>query len=239
MLSRGYTGRLPGAVYVGDHDGGRLVDGHDAPVRRTPRGPRCPVGAAMTASLRVSGLAFAYPDGYQALFGVDLEIERGERVALLGPNGAGKTTLVLHLNGLLSGGVGTVEVAGLPVREGELPGDPPTRRSRVPGSRRPALHAHGPRRCRVRPGQHGAVRRRAGPARQGGTRTGGHGRLRRSAAAPPVLRPAPTRRGGDRARHEAGDPRARRAVEQPRPGQPARAGRHPAQPGHHGADGHA
>ncbi|MFD4635152.1 energy-coupling factor ABC transporter ATP-binding protein [Streptomyces sp. NPDC058284] len=66
-------------------------------------------------SLEVSGLAFAYPDGHQALFGVDMTIGRGERVALLGPNGAGKTTLVLHLNGILTGGAGTVTVAGLPV----------------------------------------------------------------------------------------------------------------------------
>ncbi|MGP3735337.1 energy-coupling factor ABC transporter ATP-binding protein [Streptomyces sp. GDS52] len=70
---------------------------------------------AVTASLEVSGLAFAYPDGRQALFGVDFSLARGERVALLGPNGAGKTTLVLHLNGILSGGTGTVTVAGLPV----------------------------------------------------------------------------------------------------------------------------
>ncbi|BCM67445.1 putative cobalt ABC transporter ATP-binding protein [Streptomyces sp. EAS-AB2608] len=70
---------------------------------------------AVPASLEVSGLAFAYPDGHQALFGVDFSLARGERVALLGPNGAGKTTLVLHLNGILSGGTGTVTVAGLPV----------------------------------------------------------------------------------------------------------------------------
>jgi cobalt/nickel transport system ATP-binding protein len=73
------------------------------------------MGPVSTASLEVSGLAFAYPDGHQALFGVDFSLARGERVALLGPNGAGKTTLVLHLNGILSGGVGTVKVAGLPV----------------------------------------------------------------------------------------------------------------------------
>ncbi len=69
----------------------------------------------MTASLVVHGLAFAYPDGHQALYGVDLTVARGERVAVLGPNGAGKTTLVLHLNGILGGGRGTVAVAGLPV----------------------------------------------------------------------------------------------------------------------------
>ena len=65
--------------------------------------------------LDVRGLAHAYPDGHQALFGVDLHVHRGERVALLGPNGAGKTTLVLHLNGILTAGAGTVEVSGLPV----------------------------------------------------------------------------------------------------------------------------
>lgn len=68
----------------------------------------------MTPSLRLRDLAFAYPDGHQALHGVDLVVERGERVALLGPNGAGKTTLVLHLNGILTG-EGSVEVGGLPV----------------------------------------------------------------------------------------------------------------------------
>ncbi|RZU32741.1 energy-coupling factor ABC transporter ATP-binding protein [Blastococcus saxobsidens] len=71
-------------------------------------------------SLLVEDLAFAYPDGHQALFGVDLRIERGERVALLGPNGAGKTTLVLHLNGILRAGRGRVTVAGLPVEKRSL-----------------------------------------------------------------------------------------------------------------------
>ena len=65
--------------------------------------------------LDVRGLAHAYPDGTQALFGVDLHVHKGERVALLGPNGAGKTTLVLHLNGILTAGAGTVSVSGMPV----------------------------------------------------------------------------------------------------------------------------
>jgi cobalt/nickel transport system ATP-binding protein len=70
--------------------------------------------------LDVRALAFAYPDGRQALYGVDLTVHRGERIAILGPNGAGKTTLVLHLNGTLSGGSGTVAVDGLKVEKANL-----------------------------------------------------------------------------------------------------------------------
>ncbi|MQA82559.1 MAG: ATP-binding cassette domain-containing protein [Streptosporangiales bacterium] len=71
-------------------------------------------------TLHVRGLGFAYPDGHQALYDVDLTVRPGERVALLGPNGAGKTTLVLHLNGVLSGGVGEVRVGDLPVTKEHL-----------------------------------------------------------------------------------------------------------------------
>ena len=71
-------------------------------------------------ALEVDGVAYAYPDGHQALYGVSLRIGRGERVALLGPNGAGKTTLVLQCNGVLLPGAGRVTVAGLPVAAGHL-----------------------------------------------------------------------------------------------------------------------
>ena len=73
-----------------------------------------------TPVLDVQGLAFAYPDGHQALYGVDLHVHQGERVALLGPNGAGKTTLVLHLNGILPAGAGQVSVSGLRVEKRNL-----------------------------------------------------------------------------------------------------------------------
>jgi len=66
-----------------------------------------------TPSLLIEGLAFAYPDGHQALFGVNLKVSQGEFVAILGPNGAGKTTLVLHLNGIHPTSVGKVSIAGM------------------------------------------------------------------------------------------------------------------------------
>ena len=61
--------------------------------------------------VEVRGLRYRYPDGTQALNGVDFHLDSGECVALLGANGSGKTTFVLHLSGLLRG-QGTVEVRG-------------------------------------------------------------------------------------------------------------------------------
>lgn len=77
-------------------------------------------------TVEVEGLTFAYPDGRQVLFGVDFQLDAGERVALLGPNGAGKTTLVMHLNGLLGAvaggyGSGSVRIGRLRLDAGTVP----------------------------------------------------------------------------------------------------------------------
>lgn len=69
----------------------------------------------MKPAIEVSGLSYTYPDGQRALHGIDLCVERGERIALLGPNGAGKTTLILHLNGIIGALTGRVEIGGLEV----------------------------------------------------------------------------------------------------------------------------
>lgn len=73
-----------------------------------------------TPVVELRALHHAYPDGYEALRGVDLHVHPGERVALLGPNGAGKTTLVLHLNGVLRPDSGSVTISGLPVEQESL-----------------------------------------------------------------------------------------------------------------------
>jgi len=67
----------------------------------------------------VRGLRYRYPDGTQALDGVDFDLSAGECVALLGANGSGKTTFVLHLNGLLQG-EGSIEICGLPLKKSTL-----------------------------------------------------------------------------------------------------------------------
>ena len=63
-------------------------------------------------SLLINNLAFAYPDGNQALYGVNLRVEKGERVALLGPNGAGKTTVLNMITGILKPSRGNASIYG-------------------------------------------------------------------------------------------------------------------------------
>jgi energy-coupling factor transport system ATP-binding protein len=66
----------------------------------------------MSIPVALEGVSFQYPDGTQALRGVDLLIHPGERLALVGQNGSGKSTLVRHLNGLLRPTSGRVLIDG-------------------------------------------------------------------------------------------------------------------------------
>jgi cobalt/nickel transport system ATP-binding protein len=68
-----------------------------------------------TPVAELSAVRHRYPDGTEALRGVDLTVREGRSLALLGPNGAGKSTLLLHLNGILRPSEGSVRLDGVEV----------------------------------------------------------------------------------------------------------------------------
>jgi ABC-2 type transport system ATP-binding protein len=66
----------------------------------------------MAPIVSVQKLTKTYGNGFQALKGVNLEIEEREILALLGPNGAGKTTLISIICGIVNPSTGKVLVGG-------------------------------------------------------------------------------------------------------------------------------
>ncbi|WIH04568.1 ABC transporter ATP-binding protein [Xanthomonas translucens pv. graminis] len=66
----------------------------------------------MPPIISIQQLTKTYAGGFQALKGIDLDIQRGEIFALLGPNGAGKTTLISVVCGLVTPSSGTVLADG-------------------------------------------------------------------------------------------------------------------------------
>jgi branched-chain amino acid transport system ATP-binding protein len=68
----------------------------------------------MTALLSTHALVARYGD-FQALYGIDFEMEAGEVVALIGANGAGKSTLLKSIMGMLRVAPDMVRLEGQPV----------------------------------------------------------------------------------------------------------------------------
>ena len=64
--------------------------------------------------LTVKALTAHYGD-FQALFGVDMELDTGETVAIVGANGAGKTTLMRAISGVLGSAPDQVVFDGEPI----------------------------------------------------------------------------------------------------------------------------
>jgi cobalt/nickel transport system ATP-binding protein len=95
-------------AHVHDHrDGG--------PEHHHAHDPGPEIGLAEPASIEIEHLHFQYPDGFEALHGVDLLVTAGEKLAIVGPNGAGKSTLLLHLNGVHEPSHGVVRIGGMVV----------------------------------------------------------------------------------------------------------------------------
>jgi len=67
--------------------------------------------------VEVKGLWFAYPNGREALRGINLSVNTGEFLAVLGENAAGKTTLLKNLAGLLKPNRGKVTIMGCDTRQ--------------------------------------------------------------------------------------------------------------------------
>ncbi len=70
--------------------------------------------------ISVESLQFVYPNGNEALRGVDLSIQDGEFLAVMGENGAGKTTLVKTFNGLLRPTQGRILVDGVDTKKSSV-----------------------------------------------------------------------------------------------------------------------
>jgi ABC-type lipoprotein export system ATPase subunit len=77
--------------------------------------PQATSGSTLAACRRLTVAHGSGEARVVALDGVDLELERGEKVALWGPSGSGKTTLLHALGGLVEPTDGVVVWAGEPL----------------------------------------------------------------------------------------------------------------------------
>ena len=71
----------------------------------------------MPAALEISSLQKTYANGFEALKGIDLNVEEGDFYALLGPNGAGKSTTIGIISSLVSKSGGNVRICGIDIEE--------------------------------------------------------------------------------------------------------------------------
>lgn len=66
----------------------------------------------MSTILEAKDLYYNYPDGTEAIRGINFKVEEGQMISILGPNGAGKSTFFLHFNGIIEPTSGEIIIDG-------------------------------------------------------------------------------------------------------------------------------
>jgi ABC-type sugar transport system ATPase subunit len=89
------------------------------------------------ASIRLRGLRKTYPDGEEAVRGLDLDVADGELLVLVGPSGCGKTSTLRMVAGLESPSAGSIHIG-----DDDVTAMPPGRRDVAMVFQSYALYPH-------------------------------------------------------------------------------------------------
>ncbi len=76
-----------------------------------------PKVAKSPAMIEARGVEKWYPNGFHALRGVDLTVQRGEVVVIMGPSGSGKSTFIRTFNALEEFQKGSITVDGIALND--------------------------------------------------------------------------------------------------------------------------
>lgn len=121
--SSGYLGRLWLNLQENITGLHRVFTVLDSPVEALDTEPGAATFSAdftMRDGIRLEAVDYDYPDGTEALRGIDFEGHLGEMIALTGPTGAGKSTLAYLIPGLLVPTSGRCFLDGRPLTEFDL-----------------------------------------------------------------------------------------------------------------------
>lgn len=94
---------------------GKIGYVEDLPLERT-NGSDCAVTTG-GAAINIQGLHVDYGQRTNAINGMNLQLQPGERISLMGPNASGKSTLAFVLSGLIEPNSGIVQINGMDVRD--------------------------------------------------------------------------------------------------------------------------